>query len=471
MMNERSPSGPSKTPDGHLTRRQVTHGLVDEVTRDELDALYGALDKLAAYTPGERGGSDGWGRLLALASVADQVQALMVHLAAHVSEEGVVESREGLPAELGLGLLAQMTTGDRKTLLAAGDVLSTMPRTFGAFTNGDLSWSQTRTIVSACRRLTVAERSEVDRAVADGLTRMAEARHPDPDVIVAEVDRLIDRLRPHELEKSRKAGYEGQFLNIQLGLDGSSRWYAEYDPTSTAAMLEAVETKTARNRTRTDSHLHDKTKEDAWPAWRRRGRDRAHALNDICHDYLAGGEGDGPARPSMLVLADAETVSGEGDKPGELLWRLPHGPVTLSARQIRELACHADKTIILKNGDRIIGLYSSSDKTPEALRQMVVSRDHHCRAPGCRNPIEVIHHVEYPGGPTRVTRQAGLCRTDHYRVHHDDWTLDMTDDGVCTWRRGRRTFTTHPADHRRIQPPEAERTQPPGDPPPGDLPF
>jgi hypothetical protein len=107
-----------------------TTGLTDVTTQAELDQLRDAVETVSAYTPGERGGNDTWGRLLTVLAVINRLQASAVELAGWVSHHGVVEAQEGLPLEAGLGLLGQQTISDRKMLLAAADVLETMPSTF-----------------------------------------------------------------------------------------------------------------------------------------------------------------------------------------------------------------------------------------------------------------------------------------------------------------------------------------------------
>jgi hypothetical protein len=448
------------------------HGhLTDMATEASLDALRGAVDELSAYVPGERGGSDAWGRLLTILDMINRLQSQAVSLAGYVHDEGVVEQREGFPCEIALGLLAGMTISDRKTLLTAADVLRSMPHTKALFEAGSLSWSQVRSIVAGARGLTLAERRKVDQAVADGHARGVTERNVDAQALCNEIDYLLCLLRPQDHAKKHKEAVEGSYLSIQLAFDGSSRWNGNYDPESTAVMLEAMDTRAARAAKQDHDHDHDEDHGegmDAWPVWKKRGKERAKALTDICASYLAGGS-DGPARPSMTVVAQAETLDG-GSEPGQLLWRLPGGPVQLPADVVRKLACQADIRFVLKDGTRIVGIASRQAKTPGEIRAMVIARDLHCRTPGCANPIEIVHHVEYPDGPTALPKLVGLCRADHLRAHSDEWTLTMTPDGVCTWKRGRRTFVTYPADQQRLDPPDRSDGHDPPDRPPRDPP-
>ena len=84
------------------------------------------------------------------------------------------------------------------------------------------------------------------------------------------------------------------------------------------------------------------------------------------------------------------------------------------------------------------------------LRRFVVTRDEHCRFPGCTRPArldDVDHVVRWPDGPTAAGNLQCLCRHHHRAKHEGGWQVSMTPDGVCTWTSpsGRR-YVTCPAD-------------------------
>lgn len=84
------------------------------------------------------------------------------------------------------------------------------------------------------------------------------------------------------------------------------------------------------------------------------------------------------------------------------------------------------------------------------LRRFVVTRDQHCRFPGCTRParLDDLDHVDpYPDGPTAAWNLQCLCRHHHRAKHEGGWAVSMTSEGVCTWTSpsGRR-YVTHPAD-------------------------
>lgn len=84
------------------------------------------------------------------------------------------------------------------------------------------------------------------------------------------------------------------------------------------------------------------------------------------------------------------------------------------------------------------------------LRRFVVTRDQHCRFPGCTRParLDDVDHVEpWPTGDTAARNLQCLCRHHHRAKHEGGWAVAMTPDGISTWTSpsGRR-YLTHPAD-------------------------
>ncbi len=87
-----------------------------------------------------------------------------------------------------------------------------------------------------------------------------------------------------------------------------------------------------------------------------------------------------------------------------------------------------------------------------ALVVRVRARDGHCRFPGCSVPARrchLDHLVPFPLGDTAEGNLHCLCPTHHAFKHHAGWTVEMADDGSCTWTAPTgRTHTTTPASAR-----------------------
>lgn len=84
------------------------------------------------------------------------------------------------------------------------------------------------------------------------------------------------------------------------------------------------------------------------------------------------------------------------------------------------------------------------------LRRFVLTRDQHCRFPGCTRPARLgdVDHVErWPDGETIASNLQCLCRHHHRAKHEGGWRVSMTPEGICTWTSpSGRHYVTHPAD-------------------------
>jgi len=136
-----------------------------------------------------------------------------------------------------------------------------------------------------------------------------------------------------------------------------------------------------------------------------------------------------------------------GDAVVEGLGVIPAGVL---AELCRALGTKVARALVdLKTGATV----ETADETykPGArLRRFVVTRDEHCRFPGCTRPArldDLDHVIRWPDGPTAASNLQCLCRHHHRAKHEGGWQVSMTADGTCTWTSpsGRR-YVTHPAD-------------------------
>lgn len=200
---------------------------------------------------------------------------------------------------------------------------------------------------------------------------------------------------------------------------------------------------------------HTPPPQTRWEPRASRARQRADGLITLAETFLGGHRTDGTLRrpkPRVLLWTDIDTLTGQSDTPGRLLWATIGGPVTLTPAGIRRLASDADLQLILHHNSRILGTTTPTAAIPAAVRTAVTARDHGCRFPGCTMPIHHcdLHHVRARehGGPTTPDNLVAVCRRHHTAITDRAWALTMTHDGVVTVRRGNRTATTDPP-HRR----------------------
>jgi Domain of unknown function (DUF222) len=86
---------------------------------------------------------------------------------------------------------------------------------------------------------------------------------------------------------------------------------------------------------------------------------------------------------------------------------------------------------------------------PSHIRRKVISRDRHCRYPGCSRPAKwsEIHHIRYRrnGGDHSLINLLLLCNRHHHRVHEFDEILVLHPNGSLTvTSAGGITRTSHP---------------------------
>jgi hypothetical protein len=91
---------------------------------------------------------------------------------------------------------------------------------------------------------------------------------------------------------------------------------------------------------------------------------------------------------------------------------------------------------------------AATETIPAHLRRLVITRDRHCRFPGCEQPPAVCqpHHIRprSEGGPTRLTNLLLLCTFHHLiAVHRWGWSIVLRPDGTVTATSPDRSRTLH----------------------------
>jgi hypothetical protein len=91
----------------------------------------------------------------------------------------------------------------------------------------------------------------------------------------------------------------------------------------------------------------------------------------------------------------------------------------------------------LANVSLPLDLGKPTEEIPAHLRRAVISRDRHCRFPGCQQPPPAcqIHHIRprRDGGATSLTNAILLCRFHHLiAIHRWGWTIVLHPDGTVS---------------------------------------
>jgi len=151
---------------------------------------------------------------------------------------------------------------------------------------------------------------------------------------------------------------------------------------------------------------------------------RADALVDVCRFFLDNQHTrrGGRHRPHVNLLVDLESN-------GRVLGG-PKLPKSVTDRYCCDSTMHR---VLTDGRSTILDLGVATRVVSAALWVAVVTRDEHCRFPGCDRPSTWCdaHHVRWVrhGGATRLDNLVLLCRRHHTLLHKPGWHAKLLPDG------------------------------------------
>jgi hypothetical protein len=152
-------------------------------------------------------------------------------------------------------------------------------------------------------------------------------------------------------------------------------------------------------------------------------------------DRLPGLRG---SRPVVTVVVDQQTLIARrrqaGVDPAALGGPASAASTPVSAETARRIACDAAiRRLVLDPASQVIDVGRLTRVISPALRAAIYHRDGgRCRWPGCRSPIDEVHHIVHwaHGGQTTRTNTIGLCWWHHHLLHDEGWRLDGDGNGT-----------------------------------------
>ena len=100
------------------------------------------------------------------------------------------------------------------------------------------------------------------------------------------------------------------------------------------------------------------------------------------------------------------------------------------------LTCDSIVQRVMVAGDKILDMGREVRTATVAQRRAIITRDRHCRAPGCSTRAKHcdVHHVDHwiNGGRTDVHRMVLLCGTHHRQFHRPGYRMELDEDAVFT---------------------------------------
>ena len=418
-------SGPSSSPD-----------------RSDLDALYASLKS------------------------ADRAIREAVIAAGRLAGTGVVERVEGGPLEWAIGMVCRLTGADRRMIVAAGETLRHLPTVSQLWEDGLISWGQVRGIVLSVRRLTLADRADVDARIAATVAAYDGADVFDPDHLVEAVDRAVAELtNPRNAERREQRAPLANHLALQQSFDGRMRGWFDYDPVNGAIVVNALDAAS-------DAPQADRS-ETGQPTTR--AQQHAAGLVEMAAEYLSGVNSDkaraddDPAQPPRrrrrarpLLIGHVQVSDVHRTDAGIVELNVRGRLCRITSATLDLLAADADFRAVLFDGARPLAVSRKLDARDIAqdVRLAVRARDMGDRWPGSNAPIghTELHHFTHRanGGTHHVDELGSFTRDVHLnRIHKHGWKVSLDPDtAIVTIKRKGRIWRSLPRSVGLARPPD-----------------
>ena len=377
----------------------------------------------------------------------DRLQSHTVELVARLQLSNEDIELTGIAAETWLAVEGRMTRTDRRMLATVAEHLEKLPLTAREFTNGGLSWSQVRTIVTMLvrqHRIRADEWHAVDAAIASAV---GQADAADPDDVICLVEDWLYARHPETIEDAEAEASDGRYLAIQPRLDRTGgRFWGETD----AAGLALLEGSTAPDA----SQLSD---DEGLTAIGRVGRARH---DNLMARLAASGGAAGVPPVTTLLTMDWDTLVGLSRSHAELLVSLTGGRLRVSAPTAQRLLADGfdARLIVLDETGQVLGVGRKTRHAPNWLRDALLLRDATCTHPLCRRAASTCQadHARpwSERGATDVDNLGMVCGPHNRAKEKTGWRVVGNPDGSRTWhhpRSGLKVRTTPTT--RRLQPP------------------
>ena len=374
-------------------------------------AINSLLDGLAAEDltamPAETMGDD----QIALQRICNRVQAeALRRLRRYDRGQGYAGSM-ALSAKAWLRWKCNLTYGVASDQVEVARLLEALPQTAKALADGDIGYRHASLIARTAERL--GERWE---ARAEEIMVNA-AKELDPLRLRYATAQLRHCLQPEQVLNDTNEQHERRFLYLSQTFDGIFRLDGQLDADGGAALQTAL-----------NAAMGLPAADDRRSAAER----RADALTDIARRQLDGGQLPevGGQKPHLMITVDMATLRKEpGSRAAELEWAQP-----IPAETARRLACDCTITPVLRGAEsHQVEAGRTSRVIPPAMRRALITRDKHCRFPGCDRPVAWTdaHHLKHwaDGGPTLPFNLALLCGRHHYATHEQGYRLEWGADG------------------------------------------
>ena len=252
------------------------------------------------------------------------------------------------------------------------------------------------------------------------------------------VRQTIARLVPAHFARNHQVAKCERKVFLSPAPDGMAYFNAFVTELEAARMMNVLE-KIAR-----DPHLMPGAETDS--------TDLPNKMADILVGLVTGDIGATDDRLNELaqvqVVVSLETLLGASQNPGEIV----ETGGLLSATSVRELATTSRlrRLIVDPTDGRLLEFGRTTYRPPQPLRDKIIARDRHCRAPGCNRPAircDLDHRIAWQDdGHTGESNLFALCRRHHIlkTVHGHRYRTDSKANVIWQTPSGREYETSPP---------------------------
>ncbi len=345
------------------------------------------------------------------------VEASSVRATGEMTEGGWnarVRARRVLSSELACALRIPERTAE-SLIEDSRMLLSTLPETFRALSEGTISWRHARTLVDHANSLPDEFAADFEAALLPHAKSLTVAKFD------RKARRERERLHPETIETRYEKASDARAIDLQPDRDGMA-WLSAYLPAAVAHGIYNRVTEMAQKQQSADEQ-------------RTLTQLRADLFAELLLDGRLHSGRDAGIRARVLVTVPVLTLLGHSDEPAILEG---YGPIDLhTARQLAAAAPSFTRLLTHPETGAVLSIGRTSYAIPADLRTWLRVRDGTCRFPGCSRAAricEVDHTSDWQfGNGTDHDNLAHLCPAHHRLKHMTNWTVRQRDNGVLEW--------------------------------------
>ena len=325
--------------------------------------------------------------VIELSALFDTLHLTLAELVSTADRHGVHRTDGYTSMTAFLAHRGRMRAGRAKRLVADGRALCEMPETTRRLRDRRLSLDEARPLIAA-HDAHPAEFADHETSLCDAVEITQWVR---------DAKKVVDYWRQAVSSPADdRRRYEHRGLYSTETIDGMVEIFARTDAATGRQILDRINAATPP-----PDPLDDRS------ATQR----RLDALADLVLN-----DGSRPIPTLMMAHMSADRLSGSDSGISEI------EDVVLPPSTASRLCCDAAiSRIVLAADSHPLDIGRTTRTVPDPMRRAVITRDRHCRFPGCRRPsrwCDAHHIVRWSnGGPTSVDNLILLCRHHHTLVH------------------------------------------------------